>query len=121
MEEIYKENIIDHYKNPRNKREMTSADVVSKEHNPLCGDEVTMYFKVDNGTITEVSFTGEGCAISQAAVSLLTDLIKGKKIEEIKKLPAETVLELLGIQISHTRIRCALLGLKTIHNGFRDR
>lgn len=116
-QEMYKENVLDHYKNPHNKLEMIEYAFKHKEHNPLCGDEVTLYLKVDDGTISDVSFTGNGCAISQASISLLTDKLLGLCLDDAKQLTHEDVLEMLGIPISPVRMRCALLSLKTFMNG----
>ena len=113
-EELYKENILDHYKHPHNKQMVTNYTCTHKEFNPLCGDEITIFLSIKNDTISDVSFWGNGCAISQAATSMLTDFIKGKTIEKIKHLGPWDVFNLLGIRISHTRNKCALLCLKTI-------
>jgi nitrogen fixation protein NifU and related proteins len=112
-EELYKENVMDHYKNPRNKSIIAHTHTHS-EHNPLCGDEITLYINVEEGKISDVSFQGDGCAISQASVSLLTEHIKGKSLQKVKKLAPWDVYNLLGIKISHTRSKCALLGLKVL-------
>ncbi|MAF99444.1 MAG: Fe-S cluster protein [Nanoarchaeota archaeon] len=103
---MYKENIVDHYKNPRNKKEMSNATHSHAEHNPLCGDTITIFMNEK-----EVTFTGEGCAISQASASLLTEFLKGKSMEDVKNITEEKVYELLGIPISHARRKCALLPL----------
>ncbi len=116
-QELYKENVIDHYKHPRNKKEMFQCTAQHREVNPICGDAITMYVKTNNRTIEEVTFTGNGCAISQASASLLTETMKGKTIEEAKKFGQEKVFGLLGIPISHTRTKCALLSLKTLHHA----
>jgi nitrogen fixation NifU-like protein len=93
---------------------MDGADVSVRDVNPLCGDVIEIYLKVDNGKIADVSFTGSGCAISQAAASMLTELVKGKALDDIKKLAKDDVLGLLGIDVSYSRMKCALLGLKTV-------
>lgn len=119
-QEIYKENVIDHYKHPRNKREMTDCTATQREANPLCGDIVTIYAKIKDDEIKDISFIGNGCAISQASASLLTETMKGKKIEEAKKFHQQDVFSLLGIPISHTRTKCALLSLKTLHHALEE-
>lgn len=119
-QELYKENVIDHYKHPRNKKEIEDYTAKYREVNPICGDTVTMYVKNNNGTIEEISFTGSGCAISQASASLLTENLKGKDIEEAKKFNQQEVFALLGIPISHTRTKCALLPLKTLHHALEE-
>lgn len=115
-EEIYKENIIDHYKHPHNKGEIEFT-IKHRELNPVCGDELTIYLKIDKKFIKDVSFTGHGCAISQASVSMLTDKIKGMTVKEVKQLNKDDIFEMLGIPISVVRIKCALLSLKTVHRG----
>lgn len=116
-QELYKDNVIDHYKFPRNKKEMTDFTVTYRDVNPLCGDTITIFAKVKDKEIEEISFTGNGCAISQASASLLTEKMKGKSIEEAKKINQQEVFALLGIPISHTRTKCALLSLKTLHHA----
>ncbi|HLD80097.1 MAG TPA: SUF system NifU family Fe-S cluster assembly protein [Candidatus Nanoarchaeia archaeon] len=119
-QEIYKENVIDHYRFPRNKKEMIDFTVTHRDVNPLCGDNITIYAKVKGKEIEDISFTGNGCAISQASASLLTEKIKGKSVEEIKNINQEEVFNLLGIPISHIRRKCALLCLKTIHHAVEE-
>tara|TARA_Y100000310_G_scaffold345415_1_gene464728 strand:+ start:322 stop:705 length:384 start_codon:yes stop_codon:yes gene_type:complete len=116
-EEIYRENVMDHYRCPRNKSSLAECTVKKQAFNPLCGDEITVYIQVEGTKLKEVTFTGEGCAISQAAISMLTEKIKGMSIEEVKKLDKEDILELLGIKISYQRTKCALLSLKVVHQG----
>jgi len=118
-EEMYKENILDHYKHPHNKREIKGAAIHCHDLNPLCGDELTLYLVVDKSgnSITDVAFTGHGCAISQASISLLTDELKGKSLNEARNIGQERIMELLGIKISHTRMKCALLSLKVLQGG----
>jgi nitrogen fixation protein NifU and related proteins len=119
-DELYKENILDHYKNPHNKKKIEHATHTHKEFNPSCGDEITLFLKVQNHIITDVGFEGTGCAISQASVSMLTEYIKGKSVEEIKKIKEEKILELLGISIGPSRLKCALLSLKTLQNSLEE-
>lgn len=116
-QEMYKENILDHYKYPRNKKVLEEYTFTHQEHNPLCGDEIRCYVLLNHTAIKDISFTGQGCAISQAAASLLTEQLQGKPIELIKKMGPWDVYNLLGIPISHTRSKCALLALKTIQKG----
>jgi nitrogen fixation protein NifU and related proteins len=115
--EMYKENIIDHYKNPRNIGIIKNADVIHREVNPLCGDEITLYLKIEDEKIVKASFVGVGCAISQASISLLTNELKGKLVDEARAIPTQKVIKLLGIPISHTRMKCALLSWKTLTAG----
>lgn len=115
--EIYSEIILDYYRHPKNFGKLEKPDIVSKDYNPLCGDSVEIQLKVSNGKIVDVKFTGSGCAISQAAASMLTEVIKGKKLEEVVKLDKDDVLKLLGIELSPIRLKCALLPLKALKLG----
>ena len=115
MQEIYKENIIDHYQHPHNKQELANATHKENGINPLCGDHITIYLIIKNNLIERATFTGDGCAISQASISLLTDEINGKTLDFAKKLTPNKIYNILGIPISHTRTKCALLSLKTLH------
>ncbi len=118
-QEMYKENIMDHYNNPRNKKELNKYDLKHKEVNPVCGDTITLYIKLDakKKIIKEISFQGHGCAISQASVSILTEELKEKTIDDVKELKENFIFDLLGIPISPGRVKCALLGLKALHKG----
>jgi len=118
-EELYRENILDHYKNPRNKGKLSNA-VEQKEINPLCGDEITIYLTIGSDKINKIKFEGHGCAVSQASISMLTEKVQGMPIEEAKKLTADDIIEMLGIPISHTRMKCALLSLKTLQKGLKN-
>jgi nitrogen fixation NifU-like protein len=113
LEQMYREVILDHYKNPHGHGLLEDADAHAEGQNPLCGDEVTVSVKFagDGETIEEVGFEGRGCAISQAATSMLTDLVKGKTATEVAALPKEELLEEIGIPLTPVRIKCAILGL----------
>ncbi len=111
---IYKEMILDLYKNPLNKKALLDYDAIQKEFNPSCGDEIEVQIKFDGDKIKDIGHQGVGCAISQAAVSLLTEEIKGKTKQEIQNMTEQDIIQLLQIPISHTRIKCATLGLKTV-------
>jgi len=115
--DIYKDIILDYYRHPRNFGDLPDPDVRSKDSNPLCGDVIEMQIKVRDGKIDDLRFKGRGCAISQASASMLTELAKGKTLDEIKALCKEDVLSMLGIDPGPTRIKCALLGLKVIKLG----
>ena len=110
---MYREVILDHYKNPRGHGIIEGADAEAEGQNPLCGDEVTIYvaFAEDGETIEEVKFSGRGCAISQAATSMLTELVAGRKAGEIASLPKDELLEEIGIPLTPIRLKCAILGL----------
>ena len=118
IEMMYQENILDHYKSPRNFGKLENPSIHHHEKNPLCGDEIDMFLVIDkNKNIVDVKFYGHGCAISQASASMLTEKIKGKNINEIEKLSKEDILEMLGIPISPVRLKCALLSLDTLKNS----
>jgi nitrogen fixation NifU-like protein len=112
--EIYKDIILDYYRNPRNFGDLPEPDVRAKDSNPLCGDVIEMQLKIKDGKVDDIRFKGKGCAISQASASMLTEVVKGKTLDEIKALGKPNVLELLGIDPGPTRIKCALLGLKVL-------
>jgi len=113
FDQLYREVILDHYKNPRGHGVMEDADADAEGMNPLCGDEVTIYvrFGEDSDTIDEVKFSGRGCAISQAATSMLTEMVQGKKASEVAVLDKDELLEEIGIPLTPIRLKCALLGL----------
>ncbi|MGD0176166.1 MAG: Fe-S cluster assembly sulfur transfer protein SufU [Candidatus Bathyarchaeia archaeon] len=115
--DIYKDIILDYYRNPRNFGDLPEPDVRAKDSNPLCGDIIEMQLKIKDGKVDDVRFKGKGCAISQASASMLTEVVKGKTLDEIKALGKPDVLKLLGIDPGPTRIKCALLGLKVLKLG----
>src|ERR671925_513232 len=117
-DDIYREIILDHYRNPRNKGKLENADVTVHDSNPLCGDEIDIHLKVDGGIIKDVKFEGKGCAISQASASMLTELVMGKDLNVVKDLKKEDVLENIGLtNLGPARIKCALLSLKVLKVG----
>jgi nitrogen fixation NifU-like protein len=113
VDDLYREVILDHYKNPRGHGVIEDADAQAEGFNPLCGDEVSIYvqFAEDGETIDEVKFSGRGCAISQASTSMLMEMVKGRTATEISELPKEDLLEEVGIPLTPVRLKCALLGL----------
>ncbi len=116
FDQLYREVIIDHYKNPRGHGLIEGADAQAEGQNPLCGDEVSIYvsFADDGDTIDDVKFSGRGCAISQAATSMLTEMVKGRSATEVATLPRDELLEEIGIPLTPVRLKCALLGLSTL-------
>jgi nitrogen fixation protein NifU and related proteins len=116
FDQLYREVILDHYKNPRGHGLLEDADAQAEGQNPLCGDEVSVYvaFADDGDTIDEVKFSGRGCAISQAATSMLTEMVKGRSATEVASLPRDELLDEIGIPLTPVRLKCALLGLSTL-------
>ncbi|MGB9622161.1 MAG: Fe-S cluster assembly sulfur transfer protein SufU [Brevinematia bacterium] len=114
--DIYIEHILDHYKNPRNYGKIEPSDAFFEGGNPTCGDMVRIYIKLDESKkkIEDIKFEGKGCAISQASASILTEMVKGKDIEFIKNLQKEDLINELGIELSPTRLKCAILSLETL-------
>jgi nitrogen fixation protein NifU and related proteins len=113
FEDLYREVILDHYKNPRSYGLIEDADALAKGQNPLCGDEVSISvkFAADGETIEDIGFEGRGCAISQAATSMLTGIVKGKTAAQVAALPKDELLEEIGIPLTPIRLKCAILGL----------
>ncbi|HXS43328.1 MAG TPA: iron-sulfur cluster assembly scaffold protein [Solirubrobacteraceae bacterium] len=118
MDDLYREEILSHYKRPHNWGPMEAPDLEFSDSNPLCGDELKVMLRVgDDGTVEDVRFDGHGCAISQAAASMASDEIKGMRLEEVLRLDRSFVLDLLGIEISAMRMKCALLSLKVLKSA----
>lgn len=116
--DMYRQRILDHYRDPQNYGTIDDPDVTYEDVNPSCGDEIQMYAVVDeNDEIEDVKFDGQGCAISQASASLLTEKVKGMTLEEVRDLETDDIKELLGIELSPVRVKCAVLGLKVLEGG----
>lgn len=113
MSDLYRELILDHYKNPRNHGELDPCDAHAQGQNPLCGDDVSITMNFDDDELSEVRFTGRGCAISQAAASILMELVEGRPVAEVAALPKEDLLDELGVPLAKNpaRLKCALLSL----------
>ena len=119
MEEMYRENIMDHYKNPRNFGKLKNATIEFKDYNPICGDEITIQIEIEDNKVKDVKFIGKGCALSMATASILTDELKGKPVKEIEKLSKEDILKMVGIEVSPSRIKCVMLSLSAIKKGVK--
>jgi nitrogen fixation NifU-like protein len=111
LDSLYREVILDHYKNPRGHGVIEDADAVAEGQNPLCGDEVSIAIAFEGDTIADVKFQGRGCAISQAATSMLMDMVKGRTAQEVASMSRDELLEEVGIPLTPVRLKCALLGL----------
>lgn len=117
MDDFYRDYILDHYRNPRNFGTLEHPDAEAEDLNPLCGDQIRMQLTLDGGVVSDVRFSGRGCAISQASASMLTERIKGMKLADVAKLSKDVVLEDVGIGISPTRMKCAMLGLRVLKSA----
>jgi len=117
MDDLYRDYILEHYRRPHNFGVLDNATATQEGANPLCGDRITLQVRVVGDQIAAVGFTGRGCAISQASASLLTDEVKGKEVDAAAAMKASDVLDLLGIEISPARMKCALLSLETLQGA----
>jgi nitrogen fixation NifU-like protein len=117
MDDLYRDYILEHYKRPRNFGELQPHDLEALEHNPLCGDELGVHIRVQDGRIAELRFHGHGCAISQAAASIASEELTGMSLAEVEDLGADWMIDLLGIPVSATRRKCALLNLKVVRGA----
>lgn len=118
MDDLYRQVIVDRYKNPLYRGTLDPHDLSYEDENPLCGDHIRIDLRVnEDGIVTEAVFSGQGCAISQASADLLLESIQGKSLEDVKALTKEDILDLLGIQLSPVRLKCALLSLKVLKAG----
>lgn len=118
MDDLYREIILDRYKNPQKRGSLDPHDYSYEDDNPLCGDRIRIDVRVNpEGVVSEAAFSGTGCAISQASADLLTESIVGKRLDEIKKLGKDDILSMLGIELGPVRLKCALLSLKVLKAG----
>jgi len=117
-EELYKQNILDHYKNPRHRGFIEKANLTANSSNPTCGDKIVLYIKLDDaGAVEEVGFEGDGCAISLSSVDMLSGFMFGKKVGALKMITPGEIYNMLGVDISPGRVNCALLGYKALENA----
>ena len=117
MDELLRENILDHYRHPRHQGTLEHPDITYEDSNPLCGDRLRMDLKVEDGHIADIRFSGHGCSISQAAASMLCEAVQGKSLAEVKGLNRDDMLEMLGLELGPVRLKCGLLALKTLKAG----
>jgi len=118
MDDLYREQIIDRFKNPRHRGELDPHDYTYEDDNPLCGDRLRIDVRTDGeDRVTEAAFSGVGCAISQASADLLTESIVGKSLDEVRRISKDDILEMLGIDLGPVRLKCALLSLKVLKAG----
>jgi len=117
VEDLYRDNIIDHYQNPRNYGTLEHPDISYEDSNPVCGDELRIDLQVKDNTVVDARFSGHGCSISQASASMLTEEIIGKSLAEVRQIDKQYLLDLLGIPLGPVRLKCALLSLKVLKAG----
>jgi nitrogen fixation NifU-like protein len=120
MDDLYRENILEHYRHPQNFGTLDNPTFEAEGVNPLCGDELHVHCIVEDGVVEEIKFSGHGCAISQASMSMLTDEIRGKTVEEVSAMSRQDVLDLIGIPLTPVRLKCALLGLVVTKMGLHE-
>lgn len=116
-DDIYREIILDHFRNPRNRGTLDPHDFTYADVNPLCGDEIRIDVRVENDRVKEIAFSGRGCAVSQASASILTEMVEGLPLDEVKAITKDDLLEEIGIPVSPARLKCALLSLKVLKAG----
>jgi nitrogen fixation NifU-like protein len=114
---IYREIILEHYQHPKNKGVLDPHDFSYEDVNPLCGDEIRIDVRVEGDRVSDIKFSGRGCAVSQASASILTEMVEGKRLDEVKEIGKEELLDEIGIPVSPARMKCALLGLKVLKAG----
>jgi len=120
MDELYREVLLDHYKNPHNKGVILRPNIHKEDSNPLCGDMVEIFIRLNEEKIENITFEGKGCVISQASASMLTDELKGKTLKDVQSMTREDLLDLIGLQLTPARIKCAMLPLTAIKKGIID-
>jgi len=120
MSDLYRDLILDHWKNPHNFGKLKKPTIEIKEANPLCGDDIELQIVVKKEKITDVKFSGEGCALSQAGASILTDILKGKSLSQVKRITEEKFLKILGIRPNPARLKCALLSFSALQKALKQ-
>lgn len=120
MDELYREVLLEHYKNPHNKGAILKPDLHKEDSNPLCGDMIEVFARIKDHKIDKITFEGKGCVISQASASMLTDELKGKTLKEVQDMTREDLLDLIGLQLTPTRVKCAMLSLTAIKKAIID-
>jgi nitrogen fixation NifU-like protein len=120
MSDLYRENILDHYGNPRNEGVLEDADISHERQNPVCGDVVRLDIKLENGKVKEARFQGQGCVISMASASMFTEKIKGKTISELQELDEDDIFDMLGVELGPSRFHCAVLPLRVLEEALAE-
>ena len=120
MSDLYRDLILDHWKNPHNFGKLKKPTIEIKEANPLCGDDIELQIVVKKEKITDVKFSGEGCALSQAGASILTDILKGKSLSQVKRITEGKFLKILGIRPNPARLKCALLSFSALQKALKQ-
>ena len=120
MSDLYREIILEHYKNPQNKGKLLKPDIITEDENPLCGDQLEIHMRIKQDVLEDISFEGKGCALSIATTSILSEEIKGKKLKDIQKLTRENIYALIGIDVTPARNKCVMLSLTTIKKGLAE-
>lgn len=116
-DQLFREHVLDHYRNPRHHGALEHPDFTYEDSNPLCGDRIRVDVRVKDGVVADVGFSGHGCSISQAAASMLCEHIAGRSLDEVKRIGRQDVLDMLGVELGPVRLKCALLALKTLKAG----
>ncbi|HLD88642.1 MAG TPA: SUF system NifU family Fe-S cluster assembly protein [Candidatus Nanoarchaeia archaeon] len=119
MNQIYREQIMEHYRNPQNYGHLDSFSFAQKESNPFCGDEIELEVKLEGDRISDIKFSGSGCSISRASASMLTEFVKGKSLNDVKALKRDDILDLMEMPLGPVRIKCAVISLIALKNGIR--
>ena len=120
MDDVYREQLMEHYKNPQNKGELDDPSKQTAKKNPLCGDVIKMQLKINKGIIEDIKFNADACAVTVASASILSEEVKGKSIEEVKKMKKEDLLDMMGVELTTSRVKCATLALEALQGMLED-